>query len=368
MQDITRSVKSFLAPHVLRSIVLSCALMGSVAWADDVSEVTQLMRAGKSTQAMARVDQALSAKPRDPQLRFLKGVLLAESDKPNDAIAIFTKLTEDFPELPAPYNNLAVLYAAQNQFGKARVALEMAIRTNPSYATAHENLGDVYARLAGQAYAKALQLDSNNTQVPGKLALIRELFSPAVKPVEQASAKKAPSPPTASTSVQIAQNPVASPAATASPGAAPTKPAAAPTANAANAVASVAAPAKPSVNSADTALANTEREVEAAVRAWAAAWSSKDLNKYFSAYGRDFDPANGQSRKTWEKEREARILGKSRIDVRLSDLKIKIEGNKATVRFVQDYLADTLHIKSHKRLDLVKVNDRWVIVRENVGA
>ena len=96
-------------------------------------------------------------------------------------IAVFTKLSEDYPELPEPYNNLAVLYASQGQYDKARAALEMAIRTNPSYATAHENLGDVYAKLASQAYSKALQLDSNNTGVQPKLALIRDLFAPGAK-------------------------------------------------------------------------------------------------------------------------------------------------------------------------------------------
>ena len=54
----------------------------------------------------------------------------------------------------------------------------MAIRTNPGYATAHENLGDVYARLAGESYTQALQLDSNNASLPPKLNLIRELLKP----------------------------------------------------------------------------------------------------------------------------------------------------------------------------------------------
>jgi Tfp pilus assembly protein PilF len=69
-----------------------------------------------------------------------------------------------------------VLYAQQNQLDKARIALEMAVRNNPSYATAHENLGDIYARLAQQSYAKAMQLDPNNTTVKPKLALLGELF------------------------------------------------------------------------------------------------------------------------------------------------------------------------------------------------
>ena len=84
-------------------------------------------------------------RPKDAQGRFLKGQILTEMNKPADAIAVFTKLTEDYPELPEPYNNLAVLYAQQKQYDKARTALEMAIRTHPSYAIAYENLGDVYA-------------------------------------------------------------------------------------------------------------------------------------------------------------------------------------------------------------------------------
>src|SRR5438093_2806195 len=77
--------------------------------------------------------------------------------------------------MPEPYNNLAVLYAGQGDYQKARKALETAIRTHPSYAVAHENLGDIYATLASQAYDKALQLDSGNAAARKKLALIKEL-------------------------------------------------------------------------------------------------------------------------------------------------------------------------------------------------
>ncbi|WP_460894952.1 tetratricopeptide repeat protein, partial [Ramlibacter monticola] len=145
--------------------------------ADEYGDVNQLLRSGKLTEALNKADQYLAGKPKDPQMRFLKGVVLTEAGRPAEAIATFQKLTEDYPELPEPYNNLAVLYAGQGQFDKARASLEMAIRTNPSYATAHENLGDVYAKLASQAYSRALQLDSGNTAVQPKLALIRELFA-----------------------------------------------------------------------------------------------------------------------------------------------------------------------------------------------
>jgi len=168
--------------HIVRLLALAAALAGSAAaLADDYSDVNQLLRSGKHTEALARADEYLAAKPRDPQMRFLKGVVQTDAGRTAEAIATFSKLTEDYPELPEPYNNLAVLYAGRSEFDKARAALEAAVRANPSYAIAHENLGDVYAKLAAVSYSKAQQLDAGNTSVQPKLALVRQLFPPAAK-------------------------------------------------------------------------------------------------------------------------------------------------------------------------------------------
>ena len=176
----------FMSPaclHVLRLLgllTLASALgWAGVARADDYADVYGLQRSGNSAGALARADRYLAAKPRDPQMRFLKGVILAEAGRTAEAIETYTGLNQEYPELPEPYNNLAVLYAAQSQFDKARTALEHAVRANPSYATAHENLGDVYAKLAALSYSKAQQLEPANTSVRPKLALIRQLFAPA---------------------------------------------------------------------------------------------------------------------------------------------------------------------------------------------
>ena len=144
---------------------------------DEYTVVTRLVTAQQLKEALVKADAYLADKPKDPQMRFIKGVVLTEMGQTADAMSLFTTLTQDYPELSEPYNNLAVLYAAQNQFEQARVALEMAIRTNPSYATAHENLGDVYIQLASQSYTKALKLEPNKTSVQPKLALIGTLFS-----------------------------------------------------------------------------------------------------------------------------------------------------------------------------------------------
>ena len=341
-------------PRLLRLLALT-ALVGTgaaQAQANDYAEITQLLKAGKAAEALTKADQRLSATPRDPQLRFLKGVAQADSGKPADAVATFTKLTEDYPELPEPYNNLAVLYANQNQLDKARTALEMAIRTNPSYATAHENLGDIYAKLASQAYNKALQLDAANaTSVKPKLALIRELFSADIaKGAKPAAAAPAPA-------VVSTQRPAPAPAPAAAP--APTT---APAATAA-APAATPAPAPAAPDAAKQEAAKDAKEVTAAVQAWAA----KDMKAYLAAYGKDFDPPGRMTRAAWEKEREARIVGKSKITVQVSDLNVSVNGNKATARFRQAYSADSLNVSSRKTLDLVESNGRWLIVREATG-
>jgi Flp pilus assembly protein TadD len=155
-----------------RLLALTAVLAAGVAHADDYGDVSGLLRAGRLSEAQARADQYLASKPRDPQMRYLKGLIQREAGQPAEALATFTRLTEDYPELPEPYNGLAVLYAAQGDYEQARAALEMAIRNNAGYATAHENLGDVYVRLAAQAYCKAQQLEASNTTVKSKLAKI----------------------------------------------------------------------------------------------------------------------------------------------------------------------------------------------------
>ena len=161
----------------MRLTLLVSALACTVAFADDYTPVTTLLRSGQLDNAMAKADEYLVKNPRDPQMQFLRALIQQDGGKQAAAIASYTKLIEAYPELPEPYNNIAVLYAAQGQYDRARSSLEMATRTNRSYGTAHENLGDVYARLATQSYIQAQQLEPGNTTIAPKLALIRQLIS-----------------------------------------------------------------------------------------------------------------------------------------------------------------------------------------------
>jgi Flp pilus assembly protein TadD len=161
---------------VSAALALALCMVSGIARADDYADVGKLLREGKPDEALAKADAYITGKPRDPQMRFMRGVILSEQGRGADATVVFTQLTQDFPELPEPYNNLAALYAAQGQFDKARAALETAIKLKPDYATAFENLGDVYGRLAAQSYGRAQQLDAGSKSLPPKLTLVRQLF------------------------------------------------------------------------------------------------------------------------------------------------------------------------------------------------
>ncbi|WP_353191745.1 tetratricopeptide repeat protein [Pandoraea pnomenusa] len=149
------------------------------------SAINKLVDAGKTQEALAKIDEHLKQYPRDAQVRFTRGRVLMEMGRNAEAIDDFTALTQDFPELPEPYNNLAALYAQAGEYDKARAALENAIRNNPSFAVAYSNLGDIYAKLAQQAYQKSLKL-APTARVSAREKLLSDMLAPQrAKPVSQ---------------------------------------------------------------------------------------------------------------------------------------------------------------------------------------
>ena len=150
--------------------------------ATPLEEVRKLIAAGRTKQALAFADEHLAKNPRNAQMRFVRGVILSDMNDTAAARLVFEQLTEDFPELPEPYNNLAVLYAADGQLDRARGALEMALLARPDYATAHENMGDVYLQMAADAYQRAATLLPTNRAISSKLALTREMVTKARNP------------------------------------------------------------------------------------------------------------------------------------------------------------------------------------------
>ena len=148
-------------------------------YAQALREARDLIDRKQYADAMARLDRLSAERPREPQARFLKGIALTDQGRSDEAIAVFRALLADFPELPEPRNNLAVLYAQKGEYALARDELERTVQTAPDYAVAHENLGDVYARLAEVEYERTVTLDKRNRTAPSKLKQIREVALPS---------------------------------------------------------------------------------------------------------------------------------------------------------------------------------------------
>lgn len=336
-----------LGVAVRRALIHGTAMLFlaiTLAHADDLQDASKLLREGQGQQALERVNRILISRPKDPQARFLKGVILTDQGNTKDAIEIFQKLTQDFPELPEPYNNLAVIYASQGQFDRARNALEQSIRTHPSYATAYENLGDVYAKLASQAYDKALQLDTSNTGAQQKLALVRDLTggTPGNR------APKAQTPPV----VVVADSPKRSSDIPVPKVGAPQQ----------------VAPLAPPPKSVSERSSSGKMEITTALNDWAKAWSRRDVDSYLSFYAKSFRPPSGQSRSEWEKSRKERLLASRSINVAVSNLQVHFSSEReATVTFRQSYRSDKLTANATKQMEFVKSGERWQIQKEKVG-
>jgi Flp pilus assembly protein TadD len=320
------TIRNLLLLKLLAPCILALSFT-SVAVADELKDISQMAESGQQAAALERINTYLAANPKDAQAMFMKGIILAESGKRDDAIKAFTDLTEKYPNLPEPYNNLAVLYADAGQYDKAKKALETAIKTHPSYATAHENLGDIYARMASEAYDKALQLDSGNARAQSKLSMIKDLFGTGNKTT---LAAKSDSKPTKSDTKPIrpADKKVEPPK-----------------------------PAEPVVNE--------EQNITDAVNNWASAWSAKDVDKYLASYADSFKPAKGESRKAWEATRRDRVSKPASINVELANQKVTLEGaDSAKVTFKQSYRAGGKPIRTDKTLMMKKTNGVWLIDQE----
>ena len=164
-----------------RVLLLLPILLATQARADAYTDVEQLLATQQFADALTKTEVYLASKPADPQMRFLKGVIETRLQRLDAAQVTFTRLTEDYPELPEPYNNLAVLLAGQGRLEPARAALEMAIRVKPDYVTAQENLGDIYLRLAEQSYGHAQAADPDNSALARKRTLTRGLLTSTLK-------------------------------------------------------------------------------------------------------------------------------------------------------------------------------------------
>ena len=324
------------------------ALLATTAQAS-VEQIQGLMQQDNFDQALVLTEQELEKSPDNIQVLFLKGLILARMDKLKQAEEVFVNLTDNHPELPEPFNNLAVIYAARGDFDKAEAALRKAINTHPSYATAHENLGDIYAKMASQAYNQALKLDSDNKAAKDKLSMVSDLFSvpepvvaeerplptrpetvAVVDPVKEVVEEETPEPIVVAEVIEEEPAPEPGPVVT------------------------------PSFDK-EAARA----EVKAAVNQWANAWSAQDVGSYINSYSDKFEPPQSLSRSAWEEQRRIRLNKPRFIKVTLSNLRVEMLGKDfAMAKFIQSYQSDTYQDQVSKQLLMNNVDGVWRISKE----
>jgi tetratricopeptide (TPR) repeat protein len=342
----------------------------------DPAEVQALIAAGKLDQALTMTDRELGKDANNVSYRFLKGLILTRQEKLDQALAIFTGITRSNPELPEPYNNLAVIYAAKGDFDQARIALEQAINTHPAYATAHENIGDIYAKLASQAYNQALELDRENNTAKAKLSLVNELFSlpqsvVGASPILVADSKESETPVAATPTVPL-QTTSSSPVPVLEVSSPPPVQVV-PVEQAPQPVVKVTPPSAEAVVAPPVAQNTVRPKVEiqtvAAVKQsvleWSVAWSAQNINAYLAFYAADFIPPDGKSIEQWRLLRQKRLSQPGSIKVSIADLVVEMTSTtNARATFTQNYQSDVYSDRVKKTLILKLVNNRWLIAQE----
>lgn len=307
--------------------------------ATGIEQIQELIAEERLDEALRLTNNELRRDEADVNYQFMKGLILIRLNRLEQAVDVFTDITDSHPELPEPYNNLAVIYAALGDLDKARQALQEAINTHPSYATAHENIGDIYAKLASEAYNQALQLDQENVTAKAKLSLINDLFS-VPKPKQETrlaeAVEDAPS--------QGQEEQTAPPETEMAP----------------------AEPAPPEETADRTALKEEIVEsVKETVNDWAEDWSSQDVEAYLSHYGPDYTPPGGQTLAGWKQERRERLSGPRFIRLDISEMQVELLGEDyAQATFMQKYQSDTYSDLVSKLLLFSRVDGRWLIVQE----
>jgi len=280
---------------------------------NNTDEIKLLLKNGNYKKAEGLINNSIESNLNNPEILFYRGIMETNLGKTNQAIDTFRDLTERFPELPEPFNNLAVLYAEKGQFRLAKEILEQAIKTNPSYLTAHINLGDIFTKMASEAYNKALEIDKSNNIAITKLSMITQLFNY--------------NPNTKNTVID-----------------------------------SIKTKKEPKITK--LSKKELEKRILNSIENWKTAWESKDIESYLNAYSSNFIYPNNMTKSEWEKYRTNRIVPKKIINISISNIKLKFKKETITATFTQNYKSGRLNQTSNKSLTFVGDDGRWLILEE----
>lgn len=139
-------------------------------------KVEELLRDGRNDDAAELAEIGYQRNPSNVKLKFLRAVALDGLNRQEDAAILLREITRSHPEIPEPYNNLAVIEAGFGNLEEAQRLLKKALQLNPKFALARKNLADIYLSLAREGYEAAAESFPANKTVAKRLKTLNELL------------------------------------------------------------------------------------------------------------------------------------------------------------------------------------------------
>jgi len=322
-----------------------------------------------------------------PAAKLRRAADFVRDQHPDKAVALLRRLITQFPVDPAPYNELAVIYASRDDLERARAVLISAIEADSRYALIYKNLQTVFGALAGRAYDRALIRSAGERRLPALMSFVEDGSLPA-SVASMAPGDASPTHSTAEGSSAASSAPPMLAATVSATAGLPSTPAVVGSIMSTQSSSSPEqirlrknpappAPAEPRIELAASTIAAQIDEIGASppdpdeivstVKAWAKAWSRQDVDGYLGYYGHHFTAAGGMSRARWSAQRRQRLDRPSFIKVAIEEVKVTFAtSDRAVARFRQNYRSNILASKVSKVLQLSRNNGEWKIIRESV--
>ncbi len=105
------------------------------------------------------------------------------------------------------------------------------------------------------------------------------------------------------------------------------------------------------------------QEIKSLIQNWKMSWEKKDLTQYASFYSKRFK-AKSMDLEAWKKYKLKTFKKNGPIHLTVKDLKIKPEGHKISVRFLQIYQSKAWKDIGLKEMILCQESGGWKILRE----
>jgi len=331
--------------NIYTSILITLLMFSSPALAYDVTQAKTDLKQGHYTDAIEQLRTLVKNDADNYEAWFLFGVAHVHQQQFHQAIEAFRQVIALRPDLAEPHNNLAAVY---NNLGDTKAAvkeLEVALEKRPNYTIAEENLADLYIKLALQHYRNTLKT-SPNPVIEQRYARLIQVRNPM--PDDVASQPSSSAPTTEQNTPQhtekkAVQAHVLTPIVTVQTKAAQSTPSAMPMV-------------------ADQSITG----VLDALEAWREAWSSQNLDAYFSAYADDYQPdARFNSLDAWKAYKKRVIGNKSFIRIEFEQVEVNMQGRDiATVKLLQRFHSNTYNGKDFKKITFKYTPQGWRIIAE----